>query len=168
MILVYFKEGSKQKETVESILKEMQEEFKEVGDNHLDLLLSEVFSSEEPPKSNQEFEDFLFLDTMQPQDIQNFSMRLKEKKIRMGRVAVRTENNISWKLRDLMEEVEQEFQYFLLRDQLYELVMHPDKERLEKDPAYMRLMSSVYALIEDSNTKYEDLQRVFAILTEKK
>ena len=53
MILVYFKEGSQQKEIVENVLSDLQEEFKEVGDNHLDFVISKVFSSEEKPVSNK-------------------------------------------------------------------------------------------------------------------
>ena len=165
MILVYFKEGSENREIVENILKDRNETFKEVGDNHLDLTVAQVFSSEEKSQSNREFEDFLFLDTMQPEQIQAFSKALKDQNVQIGRVALRTENNISWKLRTLMEEVDQEFQYFLIRDQLYQMVTHPDKGRLDNDPAYLRLMSTVYALIEDTNTSIEDLKKALQILT---
>ena len=122
MILVYFKESSKQKDVVETILKDLNEEFKEVGDNHLDLVIANVFSSDEKPVSNKLYEDFLFLDTMQQDKIQILAKKLKEKGIQLGRVAVRTENNISWKLKDLMDEVEEEFQYFLLRDKLFDII----------------------------------------------
>lgn len=165
MILVYFKEGSQQKEIVENVLSDLQEEFKEVGDNHLDLVISKVFSSEEKPVSNKLYEDFLFLDTMRQDKIQLFAKLLKEKGIRLGRVAVRTENNISWKLKDLMDEVEEEFQYFLLRDKLFEIVTHPDKERLDTDPEYLKQMSLVYAMLEDSNTKIDDLKAAYILLT---
>ena len=73
MILVYFKEGSQQKEIVEHVLKDLNEEFKEVGDNHLDLVISKVFSSDEEPVENKLYEDFLFLDTMQQDKIQLFA-----------------------------------------------------------------------------------------------
>lgn len=168
MILVYFKEGSKNKNIVEQLLKKYGEEFKEVGDNHLEQTLVQVFSNQDEAVSNQKYEDFLFLDTMKPETIQQFARELNQKGVHIGRVAVRTENNVSWKLGDLMEEVDQEFRYFLLRDRLYELVSHPDKERLEKDPSYLKLMSSIYALIEDPKTPYEDLKRALVILTEKK
>lgn len=166
MILVYFKEGSKQKDVVETILKDLNEEFKEVGDNHLDLVIANVFSSDEKPVSNKLYEDFLFLDTMQQDKIQILAKKLKEKGIQLGRVAVRTENNISWKLKDLMDEVEEEFQYFLLRDKLFDIISHPDKERLDKDPKYLKQMSFVYALLENSNTKMEDLRQAYAMLME--
>lgn len=165
MILVYFKDGSQQKEIVEHVLKDLNEEFKEVGDNHLDLVISKVFSSDEEPVENKLYEDFLFLDTMQQDKIQLFAKLLQEKGIRLGRVAVRTENNISWKLKDLMDEVEEEFQYFLLRDQLFEIVTHPDKERLDADPEYLKRMSLVYAMLEDSNTKMDDLKAAYMLLT---
>ena len=165
MILVYFKEGSQQKEIVENVLSDLQEEFKEVGDNHLDLVISKVFSSDEEPVENKLYEDFLFLDTMQQDTIQLFAKLLKEKGICLGRVAVRTENNISWKLKDLMDEVEEEFQYFLLRDKLFEFVTHPDKERLDADPEYLKQMSLVYAMLEDSNTKMDDLKAAYMLLT---
>lgn len=165
MILVYFKEGSQQKEIVEHVLKDLNEEFKEVGDNHLDLVISKVFSSDEEPVENKLYEDFLFLDTMQQDKIQLFAKLLQEKGIRLGRVAVRTENNISWKLKDLMDEVEEEFQYFLLRDQLFEIVTHPDKERLDAHPEYLKRMSLVYAMLEDSNTKMDDLKAAYMLLT---
>ena len=90
---------------------------------------------------------------------------MKEKGIRLGRVAVRTENNISWKLKDLMDEVEEEFQYFLLRDKLFEIVTHPDKERLDADSEYLKRMSLVYAMLEDSNTKMDDLKAAYMLLT---
>lgn len=166
MILVYFKESSKQKDVVETILKDLNEEFKEVGDNHLDLVIANVFSSDEKPVSNKLYEDFLFLDTMQQDKIQILAKKLKEKGIQLGRVAVRTENNISWKLKDLMDEVEEEFQYFLLRDKLFDIISHPDKERLDKDPKYLKQMSFVYALLENSNTKMEDLRQAYAMLME--
>lgn len=166
MILVYFKESSKQKDVVETILKDLNEEFKEVGDNHLDLVIANVFSSDEKPVSNKLYEDFLFLDTMQQDKIQILAKKLKEKGIQLGRVAVRTENNISWKLKDLMDEVEEEFQYFLLRDKLFDIISHPDKERLDKDPKYLKLMSFVYTLLENSNTKMEDLRQAYAMLME--
>ena len=167
MILVYFKEGSQQKEIVEHVLKDLNEEFKEVGDNQLDLVISKVFSSDEEPVENKLYEDFLFLDTMQQDKIQLFAKLLQEKGIRLGRVAVRTENNISWKLKDLMDEVEEEFQYFLLRDKLFEFVTHPDKERLDADPEYLKQMSLVYAMLEDSNTKMDDLKAAYILLTKK-
>ena len=150
---------------VRKLYTDLNEEFKEVGDNHLDLVISKVFSSDEEPVENKLYEDFLFLDTMQQDKIQLFAKLLQEKGIRLGRVAVRTENNISWKLKDLMDEVEEEFQYFLLRDQLFEIVTHPDKERLDADPEYLKRMSLVYAMLEDSNTKMDDLKAAYMLLT---
>ena len=90
MILVYFKEGSKNKNIVEQLLKEYGEEFKEVGDNHLEQTLVQVFSNQDEAVSNQKYEDFLFLDTMKPETIQQFARELNQKGVHIGRVAVRT------------------------------------------------------------------------------
>ena len=47
MILVYFKEGSKNKNIVEQLLKEYGEEFKEVGDHYLYICkVDSVFETE--------------------------------------------------------------------------------------------------------------------------
>ncbi len=168
MILVYLKDDSSHKEEILSTLKKYEPDYKVVGDNHLDQVITSIFSSEEKPKQSQEFEDFLFLDTMKPEAVQQFSKELIQKGIRLGRVAVRTENNVSWTLRTLMEEVEEEFQFFQLREKLYDVILHPDKDRLQKDAHYMHLMSETYALLENRTATKKDLEQAWSLLENEK
>mgnify|MGYP000556187896 CR=1 FL=1 len=74
----------------------------------------------------------MFIDGDNVDEIKNLESILRDNNVKIERKAVKTKNNISWTLRALMDEVDEEFEYFKLRDHLYNLIMHPDKEKTKK------------------------------------
>ena len=100
----------------------------------------------------------MFIDGDNVNEIKSLESILRDNNVKIERKAVKTKNNISWTLRALMDEVDEEFEYFKLRDHLYNLIMHPDKEKLKKDPDYLKLMSMAFSLLEDQNVGKDILE----------
>lgn len=68
-----------------------------------------------------DFELILF-PSMKPEKINEISKLLNESNLSIERKAMITEHNIHWKLYDLLVEIDQEHQFFKLREQLIHLV----------------------------------------------
>lgn len=101
---------------------------------------------------------FMFLDGHGAKDLQAIGEALAAEGIHVSHKAMKTENNGSWPLGMLMDEVDQEDRWFKARSRLYQLLVTPDKDRLESDPAYMRLMASAYDLYERQDASLEELE----------
>lgn len=80
--------------------------------------------------------------------------------------AVETKINREWTLKRLMDEVEQEFEYFSIRNELYECLMNPDRERLQKDTHYRKCMAYGFSLYEDKKTPLSALKEALRYIRE--
>lgn len=164
MILAYFKKDSQEEDKIIKIFQQYDFLYKEVGDNHLECEMEQLKESKEIATKGNTMEDFLFLDEMDEKEIQDLLKLFKQEGIQIGRVCVATENNKKWTLRQLMEEVDEEYRYFAIRDEIYSILKCPDKERLEKDENYLRLFSTIYAMVEENACSLDDLKKALNIL----
>ena len=48
------------------------------------------------------------------------------------------------------------------------MILHPDKDRLQKDAHYMHLMSETYALLENRTATKKDLEQAWSLLENEK
>lgn len=158
MILYYIGRQAEFKEKVKEIFASMDQSIRFVEDDELNQDIEELLKTENGHECEGERDAFLFLDDLSQEDIQKMNQMFEEKKIDIPRKACRTEHNIKWRMLDLMEEVNREYAYFQLRDELYDLVIHPDEKRLEKDSDYMTTMSMAYSLLQNENTEAELLE----------
>lgn len=82
------------------------------------------------------------------------------------RQAVETNINREWTLKRLMDEIDQEFEYFSVRNELYECLMRPDMNRLKEDNEYKRLMVHCFQLYEDKKTPLSVLKEALRYIRE--
>lgn len=104
-------------------------------------------------------EDFLYLDGLNEEQ-----MKSLDEKVHVLRVAVSTPTNLEWNLGQLMEEVEKEYVYFKVKNELYQILIHPDKERLEMDANYLKQLANAFRLYEDKKTPVEILEQALYAL----
>lgn len=150
MILVY-------KGNDEKILKQLdrlQMEYKVVGDEQLSEKMRDLLTMNVEGKIFTH-NTFLYLDGLNEEQ-----MKKIDECIHVGRIAVSTQSNLEWTLSHLMNEVDKEYHYFEIRNDLYQMLIHPDKERIKTDPDYLHLLSYGYSLYENEKTPVKQLEQV--------
>lgn len=153
MILVYWNQEDK---NLLEVLEASQFVYRCIGDQQKDSTMRQLL--EHPESSETSGPTFLFLADMDQREQLRLADTLKENQLFIPRVAIKTEHNIDWTLRDLLEEIEREYHYFLAREDLYYLITHPDKERLASDKRYLRMMSYGMSVLEKEESTTEELQ----------
>lgn len=137
------------------IAKAMRFSYAYLGDTDLGETMQSLMSRENK-EAKETKENFWYLIGFDKKEIQTLDRWLQQEKIAVDCMAVHTETNEMWTLETLYAEVKEEREYFIVRQQLLDLLMHPDKEKLKEDPMYLRIMSLAFALTEDQNAKKED------------
>ncbi len=82
------------------------------------------------------------------------------------RQAVETKTNREWTLQQLMDEIDQEYEYFCIRNELYECLTHPDIKRLKEDVKYKECMVYCFQLYEDKKTPLSILKEALMYIRE--
>lgn len=67
--------------------------------------------------------DLMFLDGFSDEEIQELNARMKAQGVSMPRKAMRTKHNETWRLIDLLEEIEKEHAYFQTLEEIQKLLM---------------------------------------------
>ena len=166
MVLVYYGDQKDKKPVFDRVFEKLGLEKKDLSDADLDKTMKELVSG---PHEYMEAADsagpiFMYYDGHGSKDVQNVADALEKEGIKVTHRAVRTENNESWTLGHIMKEIALEDEWYKLSAKLYQLITHPDKERLKSDPQYMMLMSSAFALFEGQNASLEDLKAAIAAI----
>lgn len=135
MIIVYPGALASQMEELSDALEGF--EYKLCGDESLELPMRDLVENEdlhiEIPCTKDPFFYFVGED---PKKIGKLQSLLEERKLPVHAMAIETDNNKNWKLKDIMAEVGQEADYFKKRDQLASLIEHADIARMLKDEVY--------------------------------
>lgn len=157
-VLIYLGTSNLKEKVIEDVFKQIGIEINYIDDDDLENTLEKLLELPRKESKKGKREPFMFIDGDNVDEIKNLESILRDNNVKIERKAVKTKNNISWTLRALMDEVDEEFENFQLRDHLYNLIMHPDKEKLKKDPDYLKLMSMAFSLLEDQNVGKDILE----------
>ncbi len=137
--------------------------FKIIGDECLDITI-EYLAESQASVIPAEGPTFILMDGMGENEIKEFNRILWDHSFDIARKAVTTPSNLSWTLRQLLTEIEEEYAYFTTREELYELLTHPDQARLQSDPSYLKMMSKAFSLLDDERTNLEILRALIEII----
>ena len=157
-VLIYIGNSRIEKTKLEQVFRALNIDYGFLDDQDMDKTMSFLLSHTKKECHPSNKEAFMFLDGNDINEIKNLESILKQEAIDIPRKALKTKNNIDWLLGDLMKEVDEEYQYFKLKDDLRELVMNPNKEKLTQDPDYLKLMSMAFSLLEDDRVEKEILE----------
>lgn len=166
-ILIYLGQEKDKEEKLIKLLNTSDIEYSFIGDDDLSLKMSELLSKETKNSSKGEGHGFIYIDESDVEEIQKFDNLLKENNVDIPRKAIKTENNLSWTLGSLLKEVNDEYEYFCLKDEIHAIVMNPDREKLNTDGDYLRLMSMAFSLLEDDKAPKEVLEIALKALKSK-
>ena len=162
MIIVYYGRDIEKRDTIVKTLQSLSYDFIEVGDSAGDMLMKEIQTSTGDLNGTSNL--FMYYKSETHETVKNVESHLGFTVIRK---AMENELNQNWKLKDLMAEINEEAEYFIVREKLYDLVQKADMQRMEKDDEYAQLLAASYGLIEQEDAPKELLE--FAIeLIEKK
>jgi hypothetical protein len=139
MILVY--KGNNQE--IVDCVKKLNIEYKVIGDEHL----------------GYKMKDLLEMDTNSIQCSRScFVYTTEDIDLPVERMAIATDSNLEWTLEKLMDEIEQEYTYFRVRNELYECLIHPNKEKMKEDELYFKLLVKSFHLYENEKTPLSQLE----------
>lgn len=156
MVIVYL---GKEANRILEIMDSLSLPYRVVGDRQKGIPMKELLKTKQT--SSGKGNGFLYLYKEPETNQQMLADALKKEEIFIPRVAVNTKNNINWTLGYLMEIVEQEYEYYALKEKIYDIITHPDKVRLKADPFYRKRMVHAYSLLEDPETTLEQLQECY-------
>lgn len=152
-VLIYLGTSNENKQIIEDIFNQIGVKISFIGDNDLDNTLKELLETSREEYKIGNRNPFMYIDGNDKNEIKNLESILRNNNVNIERQALKTKTNIGWTLRELMDEIDEEFEYFKLRDHLYHLIMNPDKEKIARDPDYLKLMSMAFSLLEDESVE---------------
>ena len=110
-ILLYFGDYQEKKPILETILSDMQIAYRILTDTDLQQPIGYLLGIQD--KAQQEVTqtmhmhiDLMFLDGFSDEEIQELNARMKAQGVSMPRKAMRTKHNETWRLIDLLEEIQ--------------------------------------------------------------
>ena len=139
MILVY--KGNN--EEIVDCAKKLNIEYKIIGDEHLSYKMKDLLKID---TNSVQFSRPCFVYATQDIDLP------------VERMAIATNSNLEWTLEKLMDEIEQEYTYFRVRNELYECLIHPDKKKMKENESYFKLLVKSFDLYENEKTPLSQLE----------
>ena len=162
MIIVYYGTDIEKREHIHAILETLPYSFIEIGDEASEQILKDIQTDSQDLKGDSPL--FMYYKDETHDTVKHVESALG---FTVMRKAMENELNQNWKLKDLMHEINEEAEYFIVRERLYALVQNADVKRMEEDEEYAQLMAASYGLIEQEDAPVDLLE--FAIeLIEKK
>lgn len=105
----------------------------------------------------------MVLPVMTVEDIQALGQQLKAANLNIERKAMLTEHNQKWRFVDLIKEVDEEHQYFMKRNELYQLFqsatkISPDSIEASITPAFQKAVLDAYDTLQQQSASIEAFQ----------
>lgn len=162
MIIVYYGADIEKRDHIRTVLQSLPYSFIEIGDEASDTVLKDIEADSKDLRGDSPL--FMYYKNETHDTVKHVESALG---FSVMRKAMENEFNQNWKLKDLMHEINEEAEYFIVREKLYMLVQNADVKRMEEDEEYAQLMAASYGLIEQEDAPVDLLE--FAIeLIEKK
>ena len=117
MVIVYL---GKETNRILEIMDSLSLPYRVVGDRQKGIPMKELLKTKQT--SSGKGNGFLYLYKEPETNQQMLADALKKEEIFIPRVAVNTENNINWTLGYLMQIVEQEYEYYALKEKIYDII----------------------------------------------
>ena len=156
MIIVYYGKDINLQADIQEAMCTLNIPYLEIGDDCLHVKLKDIQQSSSNLYGTHAL--FMYFIEEEYETVKKLSSLLD---FSVPRKAMQNENNKNWTLLALMEEIEQEVEYFQVREYLYTLIQKADVKRMETDEEYARLMAASYGLIEQEEASIDLLK--FAI-----
>lgn len=134
------------------------------GKSHLSMTMDAIAAQNKPDFADPGSSSFLYWIDENPEAIFALQRKMKEKGMEECLMAVRTENNRSWKLADLLDEVSTEAAYFHKRDRIHDLLASFSMDVLMANPSLFNSARMAYALLKDDNAPADLLDTVIDYL----
>lgn len=157
-ILIYIGNQNIDLNKLQEVIQQFTNEFSYIDDTDMDVKMIELLEKENKKAIQGKEDAFLYIESRDVEELQNLDKELDEQNIQIERKAIKTENNVDWTLRELLNEVREEFEYFQLKDKLYALITSPNKEKLNTDPIYLRTMTMAFSLLQDDEVDKNTLK----------
>ncbi len=159
MVIIYLGNGSRK---ILDVLDEMDCTYKLVGDAQLDTTMKDLLQLNRFSRSRGEC--FMYFIDFPQERFQEFDLRMAQAHLDLPLMAIKTDQNYEWTLRQLMEGVQQEYEQFNVREDLIDALAQPDVERLHTDMNYFALIASGYQLLLDPNTSIEMIEKKYEMI----
>lgn len=163
MILAYIGKEINREDLIQ-IFEQLNLSYKELFDDDLDRRIGVLLQKEEEAEKKNSRKSFLLFSQIDDKQMDQLRTKMKEKGIYIPRIAMETEHNVHWTLGDLMEEIDQEIEYFKLRDAIIEKLKKPNFSRIKKDPNYIKMVSSMIDRISSEDVTIHELKEFYRYL----
>lgn len=135
---------------------EQQELTKTIGE----LFEEEINLAKEQTASSSIDFDFMMLRDIEDEKIQEISTALRAQDCHVERKAMLTKHNITWKLLDLLKEIEEEHAYFMKYDEIKQAILYFQTMKEEAYTkaswnSYQNAIVQGYALLQDRGDKQQ-------------
>ncbi len=124
-ILIYLGDHQEKQEKLKEVLDTTQIPYQFLYDNDLNCSIKDLLeNSHHATQSTKEHctIDLMFLDNISDEEIALLNDKFKKIGISMPRKAMRTEHNEKWLLKDLLNEIEKEHNYFINLQKIKEIL----------------------------------------------
>lgn len=109
-------------------------------------------------------EPFFYLSGMDRQQISVLQSRLEQAGFSIRCMALATPANLQFRLKDLMEEVSREALYFEKREQLADLLVHADRQKMQTSQDYFQCCMMAAALLQEEDLSETMLDTALQVL----
>lgn len=167
MILVYPGTESKNIQKIKEILKDYPIGW--MGDEHKEQQMAVLADQAEKGSLENEHVQgmdvpFIYFAKVPVKEVGRIQKEMEEAGLPIHSMAIETENNRSFQLGTLMEEVDREAKYFQKRDELADLIMQADPARMEKDEDYFKCHLMAAGLLKEAELSEKMLDTAIGVL----
>lgn len=158
-ILIYLGDYQEKKSKLKKVLDSTQIPYHFLCDNDLNCTIKDLLENNHhlSQSTNDHCSiDLMFLDNISDEEIALLNDKLKKIDISMPRKAMRTEHNEKWLLKDLLNEIEKEHNYFIVLQKINEILQKSSSLIIENYTAeswnnYERAFFQAYHVLQNQS-----------------
>lgn len=142
----------------------LQLDFIELNDKDLDKRIGALLKKEDFTMAPCSRNTFLMFSKISDEQIDSLRNEMKKNRIYVPRIAMETEHNIHWTLKELLDAIDEEVEYFRLRDAVIDKLKKPNFNRIKKDPSYIKNVSEMIDRISSEEITIQELKEFYKYL----
>lgn len=162
MVLVYIGKDVDAKALIE-IFENSKISYSLVNDTHLNKRIGSLLNEENKEIDKGMYYSFLLFDEVN-EKMDTLRNQMKEQSIYIPRIAVQTEYNIHWTLKELMDEVDREVEYFKYKELVIKKLKNPNRNRMEKDMEYIRTITLSIPRVQKDDMSLDEMKALYKYL----
>ena len=147
-------------ETLVQIFKELKLEYRELFDEDFNSRIGALLKEGTKKKCDNSRKTFLLFSKVSESQMDLLKEKMHQNDIYIPRIALETEQNVHWTLKELLDAIDEEVEYFQLRDAIISKLKKPNMYRVKTDPNYIKNLNQIVERISSEDVTINELKEM--------